>query len=183
MKKIIVALSMALAGCSTGHYEFDRAAMTHSRITIVGVPYVASVTGTTTPVTNTTSLTARHVAQLPFKTMLAAHKQCDVALIKQRNNGRELPKFANARTGDKVHVYGFSARSNFPVSSTGVIKGFAKVGRCYVGYTDAGSVQGMSGGPVINERGEVVGIFYGLNQEKGLSYFVPYQVFKQLLED
>ncbi|QDH49610.1 protease [Pantoea phage Kyle] len=181
MKKAIALLSLALAGCSTGHYEFDRNAMTHSRLTVVGVPYVASIVGTTTPVTNSTSLTAAHVADLPFKKVIAKHKHCDVALIRERNNGRVLPEFANAQTGDKVSIYGFSSRSNLPVSSKGTILGFRKVGKCYVGYTDAGSVQGMSGGPVMNERGELVGIFYGLNPEQGLSYFVPYQVLKSIM--
>jgi len=182
MKKFIVALSILLAGCSTGHYEVDSAAMNHSKLAFIGIPLIAGSQGTTTPITAGLSLTNKHVAGPLMKTVVASHRQCDLAVISQDNSGESLPvKFDAAQKGESIQIFGYSARSSMPVSSSGKVTGFQIISGCLVGVTDAGSVQGMSGGPVINGRGEIVGIFFGFNAKKNVSYFVPYQEFKSTL--
>lgn len=182
MKRLIVALSILLAGCSTGHYEVDSAAMNHSKMVFIGIPLIAGSQGTTTPITAGLSLTNKHVAAPLMKTVVAQHRSCDLAVIEQ-DNADEVTSvnFNPAKKGDNIQIFGYSARSTMPVSSAGKVLGFRIINGCLVGVTDAGSVQGMSGGPVINSRGEIVGIFFGFSSEKNVSYFVPYQEFKSIL--
>ncbi len=183
MKRIIVALSMLLAGCSVGHYNIDGAAMNHAKMVFIGIPVIAGSQGTTTPISATTSLTNKHVAEPMMKTVLKHHRSCDVALIEQDNRDEDISvSFKRANKGETVNIFGYSARSGMPVSSVGKVKGFRIVDGCMVGYTDAGSVQGMSGGPVLNSKGDIVGIFFAMDTKSGLSYFVPYQEFKSMIK-
>jgi len=182
MKKFIVATVFALTGCATGHYEVDSAAMDHAKMAFIGIPLIAGEQGTTTPITAGLSLTNKHVAAPTLKKVVAQHRSCDLAVIAQDNAGDKMPAgFDVAQKGERVRLYGYSARSTMPVSSVGTVKGFRMIKGCLVGYTDAGSVQGMSGGPVLNDSGKIVGIFFGLDTKREISYFVPYQEFKQLL--
>lgn len=184
MKISIVLAAALLAGCSTGHYEVDSKAMDKTKLAFVGIPTVLGIgySGTTTPVTATTSLTNKHVAYPTFKKVLKTHKTCDIALIAQNNKGESVPvKIGYPKQGETIRMYGYSARTTLPVSSVGKVIGFAYDDHCLVGITDAGSVQGMSGGGVFNEKGELVGIFYKLALDVARSYFIVSNEFNSIL--
>lgn len=175
MKQLIVLTALLLGGCSIGSSQWDSRAMDHTKVAFIGIPTMFGLgfTGTTTPVTKEYSLTNKHVAYPTLRRIVRTHPDCDLALIKQDNSGEQLPRIDHAVPGLRVTTYGYSGRTMLPVSGTGKIGGFEKRGGCVVAWTDAGSVQGMSGGAVFNDRGGLVGIIYGGDLVNGRTYFIP----------
>lgn len=175
MKTLIVLAALLLAGCSVGQSEWDRRAMDHTNVAFVGIPTMLGIgfTGTTTPITRGYSFTNKHVAYPTLRRIERTHKACDLALIKQDNTGEQMPpRIGYVPIGKAVTLYGYSGRTMLPVSGRGTVKGVAMRGGCLVGWTDAGSVQGMSGGAVMDDSGALVGIIFGGNISNGYTYFV-----------
>ena len=118
----------------------------------------------------------------------------DLALL--RVDARDLPMVplgdsTGVKTGDRVHVIGFpavvmthellqsSARVDATVTS-GAISGFLEdVNGQPVMQTDASAAGGDNGGPVVNDRGEVVGVltFGSSNRDgsavQGFNFIIP----------
>ncbi len=85
--------------------------------------------------------------------------------------------FLGARIGDEVLSVGSPRRMDFTVA-WGIV---SYVGRRMVGHyylqTDLPTNGGNSGGPVVNGRGEVVGVMsFNLRQSQGLSFATPIDV-------
>lgn len=178
-------LITTLTGCSVGSSQWDQRAMTHTKVAFVGIPTMFGLgfTGTTTPITREYSFTNKHVAYPTLRRIERTDKACDLALIKQDNSGEILPrKVSYVARGQAVTLYGYSGRTMLPVSGRGTVKGIMMRDGCIVGYTDAGSVQGMSGGAVMNDRGDLVGIIFGGNLSNGMTYFVMAPALKALLD-
>lgn len=183
-----------MAGCSSGHYTWSSDAADKTDLTFAGIPTIlgAGTTGTTFPVTEHLSLTAKHVAHETFNTIVAEHPDCDVALIEHDNTGKNLPKFKNAMLGDTVRMYGHSLITSLPVESKGralqnvtVPSEWANF-KCILTTSSAGGIQGMSGGPVYSEDGKIVGIMVGVNAGNNNDFntvFVPYVQFQKWLKE
>jgi hypothetical protein len=159
MKKMLYTCSAALtlSACtySTGHYEIDSDAMNHTKMSYLGIPTILGIgwQGTTTPITKELSLTNKHVAHPLLKTIVAEDEKCDVALIKQDNLSENVPvKFALMDYGKDYTLYGYSSITGLPVSSQGYVKGEGMFKGCHVFRVTAGSVKGMSGGGVFNDK-------------------------------
>lgn len=185
MKLLILTAALALTGCSVGSSQWDSKAMDHTKVAFIGIPgmFGLGFTGTTTPITPTTSLTNKHVAYPTLRRIIDTHPHCDLALIKQDNSGEKLPpRLDYALPGISVTLYGYSGRTLLPVSGRGKVDGFEMYKGCKVAYTHAGSVQGMSGGAVFNDQGGLVGIIFGADILKGRTYFIPRQSFKPLID-
>lgn len=184
MKKLILIAALALAGCSSGHYEWDSKTLDHSKLNFIGIPTVLGLgfTGSSTPITESLSLTNKHVAYPMFKTVVNTSERCDVALIAQSNKGEKISQWAQLDIGDKVTFYGYSGFTAMPVSSSGKVVTFKRnENGCNMAYTTAGGVGGMSGGAVVNEAGKLVGIVKGVEVGSGLTIVIPYQAFSEIM--
>lgn len=180
MKLIFLTLVSLLTGCSAvGHYNVDKTASQKADFHFIGIPVLAGAIGSSFPLTENYSLTAGHVAKLMMVRVKAYNPVCDVAIIYHDNKGRSLPKLESAVQGERVNLYGYNAYTTLPTSSTGTLQAFGwwdKPGTsCRMGLTDAGGIQGMSGGPVYVADGAIVGVFTATHPKRNQSIFVPYQ--------
>ncbi|WP_376766085.1 trypsin-like peptidase domain-containing protein [Acerihabitans arboris] len=169
-----------LTGCSAvGHYNVDKTASNKADFHFIGIPVLAGAVGSSFPLTENYSLTAGHVAKLMMVRVKAYNPICDVAIIYHDNKGRALPKLESAVKGERLNLYGYNAYTTLPTSSTGTLQAFGwwdKPGTsCRMGLTDAGGIQGMSGGPVYVADGAIVGVFTATHPKRNQSIFVPYQ--------
>lgn len=181
MKALSVLLAAALlSGCalSAGDYEYEPKAKDSTDFTFVGVPMVAAFQGSSVPITPTLSLTALHVAELMPWRIVAVHGQCDLALIRNDNRGKVLPKLEDVAKGQAVTTNGYSGRTMLPVRGYGVVTGTEKDDRsghraCSMDTTGAGAVQGMSGGAVLSADGGLAGILIGIDYNPSRTFYVP----------
>lgn len=203
MNKICLLLSIvALNGCSVGTYDYDRETLNKVDMNFVGVPTILGfgMLGSSVPITPEYSLTATHVAKFMMYRVKAYHPTCDLALIYHKNNKKEYPSLRNSIIGENIHMYGYSYISALPVSSTGqsivntkVVSKWNKRA-CSLVATNAGVVQGMSGGAVYNKKDSTLaGIIHGYASSvksmrasprktyKNVSLYVPYSQFKDWL--
>lgn len=180
MKITVSFLTSLLVGCSAvGHYNIDKTASNKADFHFIGIPIFAGAVGSSFPITEHYSLTAGHVAKVMMVKVKAYNDVCDVAIIYHDNKGRKLPKLVPAVRGERLELYGYNAYTTLPTSSAGTLQEFGwwdKPGSsCKMGLTDAGGIQGMSGGPVYDADGAVVGIFTATHAKRNQSIFVPFQ--------
>lgn len=185
MKSLLIAAvlaSVTLVGCSSGHYEYSKDTLAKTDMVVMGIPALAGEIGTSFPVTETLSITAKHVPS--FDSIVSEHPDCDVKLIKHNNKGRALPKFKNINLGDSINMYGYSARSAMPVESSGVAVANHYIpdskwmtAKCIVTTTTSGGIGGMSGGPVYANDGTIVGVMIAVNTTSSTEFntvMIPY---------
>ncbi|MCI1026825.1 MULTISPECIES: serine protease family protein [Pantoea] len=193
--------ALALSGCSVGHTEYSRTALQHVDMSVTGIPTVLGlgILGTTIPLTPEYSLTAAHVAKTAVQRVKAYHPYCDVAIIYHKNSPDTLAKFRSSAVGEPIKMYGYSFISAMPVESSGVNLARTAINNrwnkkpCMAMASDAGVVQGMSGGAVYNADQTISGVIVGYSHEianvrskkvilKDVSLYIPYGDFKRWLE-
>ncbi|MFL7011109.1 S1 family peptidase [Enterovibrio norvegicus] len=168
----VIAISMhLLTGCILINGPTEYANETNApsiNYLPIGIPFVLGGHGSSVPLTEDLSLTAKHVAKLDYSTVVAYHPSCDVAIIKEDNRNKRLAPLGRVSANDNVKTYGigFSGKAivgegkyyldvNFVDSSL-----FAN---CPASIMDAPIQSGMSGGGTFNEKGELVGIISGMS--------------------
>lgn len=189
MKRIIavlvfIAAALALTGCSHGTYSVDTKATDYTNLNFVGTPsaLLLGVTGTSTPISTSQSITAKHVSNImPQMSVAKESGKCDVSVVSQSNSASDVHKLNVAKVGEHITIYGYSGITGLPVSSQGHITAYAPKSDCGYMLTTAGGVQGMSGGAVVNDQGEVVGILLGLDKYKKQVAILPVQNFVDVL--
>jgi S1-C subfamily serine protease len=112
-------------------------------------------------------------------TVVARDKQLDLALLRLERvpEGRRparIGSIVGASMGDEVFAMGAPRKMQFSLSR-GIV---SYVGRSFDGtlyvQTDLAANSGSSGGPVMNERGELIGISsFILKNSQGLAFAVP----------
>ncbi|QMU99535.1 trypsin-like serine protease [Borrelia sp. A-FGy1] len=115
--------------------------------------------------------------KLPAK-VISYSQEMDLALIKvpfKVKNQFELNYSSNINIGDKIYAMGSPMGFEKTITS-GIISGknreLLPVGDSY--QIDAAINQGNSGGPVINEDGEFIGLtFAGILHSQGLNFVIP----------
>lgn len=183
MRAMILLAALVLGGCSVGHVKPDTAGEKFTQRELAGVPFVLSVTGTATAISPHVSITARHVADnlIPADHVLAWHPVCDIAVIAADNRQHgTFPAFAKPERG-YAQLYGYSAVTYQAVSGEGQILGVMKYKGCLVYRADAGGMQGMSGGPVV-QNGRVVGIIVALDMRRKEVLFVGMDIIGNWLQ-
>lgn len=90
-----------------------------------------------------------------YATVIKKDKNFDLALLKISNFARPFRIAKSISIGEKVIVWGY------PAGLQGFIHGWvANFNEDFI-YLDMRVIQGMSGGAVINEKGELLGVFKG----------------------
>lgn len=119
--------------------------------------------------------------------LVAAERQVDVALLKV--GGKDLPVLAlgdsnGLKVGELVaslsYPFGLESSLSFGIisrrgRSQNVLAGFDFI------QTSAGASAGSSGGPLVNIRGEVVGMVTMASQSGSMGFAVPISVIKNVL--
>lgn len=202
-KYVIMLLSCFLSGCSVGHYEYSKETLSKADMNFVGIPTVlgVGVLGSSIPITPEYSLTAAHVARVMMYKVKSYHPTCDLALIYHKNNEKIFPNFKNSKIGDTIDMYGYSFYTAMPVKSEGkfltntIVSSEWNKKPCALAVSDAGVVQGMSGGAVYNKKdnsltGVIEGYTHNVSRSKqtsnvlykDVSLYVPYSRFSSWLE-
>ena len=184
MKKLIkLCCACILSGVMASHYEVNTKATEYTNFNFIGVPTVLGVgfSGSSTPITKSTSLTNKHVSTMLLKRTVKVSSKCDAVTIPQDNSTESLPNMNYAKIGDELTVYGYSGLTTLPVSSTGKIVSHVYKDGCHLMRTTAGGVAGMSGGAVLNKDNEIVGIVMGVDTKHWTMMIVPVQSMMDLL--
>jgi S1-C subfamily serine protease len=107
-------------------------------------------------------------------------KVFDIALLKipfKSENHLTLGRSSDMQVGDKIYTIGNPIGIKYTVTS-GIISNkdleVFQLGKAFM--IDAAVNPGNSGGPLIDERGQVIGIvFAGIPQYQGISFAIPFQ--------
>lgn len=145
-----IILSLGLMGCSNGalrNYNGDSVTIDTQ---LIGTPWLLGGYGSSIPLTEDLSLTAKHVASYDYSNTIAYHPTCDVAIIERENQGKNIPSFGLIEENQAVKTFG---RSIINPCKTIYGKGVLHLtesqwndDECLVGLIDAPIQIGMSGG-------------------------------------
>ncbi len=134
----------------------------------IGIPFVLGGHGSSVPLTENLSLTAKHVAMLTYDSVVAYHPDCDIAIIKKDNNSKVIAALGDVYEQEPVKTYGKGLTANL---LEGEGKYYLDVNftdshlfnNCPASIMDAPIQSGMSGGGVFNNKNELVGIISGMS--------------------
>ncbi len=167
-------LAMSLTGCFLVNGELT-AVPEKNKPTIkylpIGIPFLLGGHGSSVPLTENLSLTAKHIATYTYNSVVAYHPDCDIAIIEQDNSKEDLVALGNIYPEKAVSTYGRGLTGNL---LEGVGKYYLDVNfidsdlfeNCPASVMDAPIQSGMSGGGVFNDSGELVGIISGMSGAK-----------------
>jgi S1-C subfamily serine protease len=115
-------------------------------------------------------------------TVLKSTDVQDLALLQISPVSAPTCKFGDTpRRDQSVRIHGFARGTTYRASG-GIVTGPARpanTDRDTMFTADAGVVQGMSGGPVLNDKGQLVGVLFG-GDEKG-SFCVDVKTVREFL--
>lgn len=115
-------------------------------------------------------------AEMPAK-VVAVDKGLDLALLKVETTRpvAAVPgDFLSAEVGDDVFAVGSPRKMNFTVSRGMVSYVGRRIDGNYYLQSDLATNDGNSGGPVVNDRGEVIAVMtFILRDSQGLAFAVP----------
>ncbi|WP_028024900.1 serine protease family protein [Enterovibrio calviensis] len=134
----------------------------------IGIPFVLGGHGSSVPITPELSLTAKHVAKLDYSSVVAYHPDCDVAIIKENNDGKNLSSLGTIGTDEATTTIGMGLTGKVLIGQGKYyidvnFVDSALFAKCPASITDAPVQSGMSGGGVFNDKGELVGIISGIS--------------------
>ncbi|MDS1821642.1 serine protease [Vibrio parahaemolyticus] len=161
-----IILSLGLMGCSNGtlhNYNSDSVTIDTQ---LIGIPWLLGGYGSSIPLTEDLSLTAKHVASYDYSNTISYHPTCDVAIIERENRGKNIPSLGTIEENKPVKTFGRSIINPYKtIYGKGVYlfdihltASELNDDECLISLIDAPVQIGMSGGGVINEKGELVGI-------------------------
>ncbi len=154
----ILALSLTQCIASNGSVEHTRSHQANNMV-VIGVPMLFGGFGSSVPINEQYQITAKHVAQLSWDLDVIHHPYCDLSLVRSRTPADAIPQWGLIYPDQAVSHQGHSLLGT-------TIKGEGKYlqdvldtnSKCLYSLSDAPSMSGMSGGPVFNAQGQIVGI-------------------------
>ncbi len=167
-------LAMSLTGCFLVNGELTAVPEKNKpsiKYLPIGIPFLLGGHGSSVPLTENLSLTAKHIATYTYNSVVAYHPDCDIAIIEQDNSKEDLVALGNIYPEKAVSTYGRGLTGNL---LEGVGKYYLDVNfidsdlfeNCPASVMDAPIQSGMSGGGVFNDSGELVGIISGMSGAK-----------------
>ena len=110
-------------------------------------------------------------------TVVDEDKELDLALLKvdaTRTVAAPAADLLDAQVGDDVYAVGCPRKMNFTVSRGMVSYVGRRIDGRYYLQSDLPTNDGNSGGPVVNDRGQVVGVMtFILRDSQGLAFAIP----------
>lgn len=183
---IIAPIIASLSGCIITNGKLENVNFeTSTQYTPIGIPLLLGGNGSYVPITKNLSLTAAHVAKLNYTKIVETHPVCDLAIIETNNQATHKMAEKRIKSQGKTRTDGFNL---FGQHKTGTGKYFGDVvfqdsdlvRDCVVSITSAPVTSGMSGGPVTNEKNEVVGTIVGISEKFKPINESAYNAFKSL---
>ncbi|SDI72718.1 serine protease [Pseudomonas panipatensis] len=194
-KVLSLAMMTLLTGCNGWVKPETDSQLTSRYFTVTsGLPVPGLIVASAVQWNADYAVTAGHVPYLSSQ-VYSCSTRCDLVFIKHKASG-PLPNWRSARNGEEVTALGSSSLL-IPMSSHGrywpvpYVNLNERNNEMY-GIHDAALAQGMSGGPLIGNDGDVLGINIGyqgttfrgishpgLKGAKRVSVFVPYAVIER----
>ncbi|UXI00949.1 serine protease [Photobacterium sp. TY1-4] len=152
-----------------------------NQMVVVGIPLLLGGFGSAVPVNDQYMITAKHVARLSWDFEVIHHPFCDLSLIRRRADF--IPTWGLIYPDQPVSHHGHSLLGN-------TIKGKGKYLQdvidtntdCLYSLSDAPVMSGMSGGPVFNQYGDIVGITVAIvNNPEDLRNLRPARRYSQFV--
>ena len=161
--------ALLLQGCSPIQNGSLQTAISHPDLNYlpIGIPFLLGGHGTGIPLTKNISITNDHVALVDYSKVIARHPYCDIALIAADNSDKEILPLGTVNSGGTITNYGYGFLGNV-IQDTGLyhldarMEGFEK---CVSSLNDAAVKKGMSGGAVVNDKGELVGVLQSIGRD------------------
>jgi hypothetical protein len=130
----------------------------------IGIPSVIAIEGSAAKLDENWIITVAHNRpMLPKDTVY--HPKCDIALYKQRTNLKTLKEGLVYKNRNVYHIGYPSVQIPLPETvQKGVYKGdvIDPSDGCIYSATTATIASGMSGGGVVNQKGELIGVTRGI---------------------
>ena len=186
---LLVALCF-IQGCSFIQNGKLEIAKTHPDLNYlpIGIPLIFGGFGSGIPITKNISITNDHVALVDYSNIIARHPYCDIALISADNSNKKIMPLGKIYQGEEITNYGFGVLGSV-IKSTGtyhIDTQLSDYKKCITSLSDAAIKKGMSGGAVVNKKGELVGVLQSFGSEAPIlhssnkpylinryTYFVP----------
>ncbi len=177
-----VCIAATVAGCVMSNGQISQTPSNNAnQLVVIGVPLLLGGFGSSVPVNDRYHITAKHVARLSWDLDVIHHPSCDLSLI--RTSSSHVPRWGLIFPDQKVTHEGHSLLGSS-------IKGEGKYLQdvidtntdCLYSLSDAPVMSGMSGGPIFNEAGEIVGITVAIvHNPEDLSNLRPAERYSQFI--
>ena len=104
-------------------------------------------------------------------TVLLSNEDLDIAILVSKRHARPAlrPRRASLSVGEPVATYGYGYGLNQPTFRTSNISLLSTSKNPYATHLDNAIIPGMSGGPVVDSRGQLVGVNTQTNLVSGLA--------------
>lgn len=170
MKKLLlIPLIAVLAACSNGRPTYDTSSLNNQQVEntvkiFAGVPILLGMEGSAARLNEEWMVTAAHnmpILVATGKWDVRVHPTCDIAVY--RSKGSNTVPLGTAFIGDTVTAVGYPMGMPLAVNQ-GTIVGNVNMSdypECVSVATTAVIAQGMSGGGVYNDKGELIGVVHG----------------------
>ncbi|QUJ67883.1 trypsin-like peptidase domain-containing protein [Photobacterium sp. GJ3] len=157
-QSLVVGLVIFLTSCITANGDVTQApSHAANRQVVIGVPVLLGGFGSAVPITPQLQVTAKHVARYAWNRDVIYHPLCDLALI--RADSATIPTWGLIYPDQPVTHLGHSLLGTSIQGQGKYLQDVIDTNtKCLYSLSDAPVMSGMSGGPVFNQAGEVVGI-------------------------
>lgn len=155
---VLLAVTVSLSGCVMSNGPVSPTASRNAnQMVMIGVPVLLGGFGSAVPISNEYMITAKHVAQLSWDFDIIHHPNCDLSLIRRRSES--VPTWGLIYPNQPVSHHGHSLLGNSIKGNGKYLQDVIDTNTdCLYSLSDAPVMSGMSGGPVFNPAGEIVGI-------------------------
>ena len=106
LKSASILASLLIAGFSNGvlnEYHGERITIDSQVMCIL---FLFCGTGTSVPITENLSITAKHIASYNFSSVVAHHPSCDISIIKSDNKGKSIHPIGTVSPNSELKMFG-----------------------------------------------------------------------------
>lgn len=160
-------IAATVTGCIMSNGQISQTLPNNAnQLVIIGIPILLGGFGSSVPVNEHYRITAKHVARLSWNLDVIHHPYCDLSLI--RTSTKQVPDWGLIYPDQKVTHEGHTLLGSSIKGEGRYLQDVIDTNtNCLYSLSDAPVMSGMSGGPVINEAGEIVGITVAIVQNPG----------------
>lgn len=169
-KSATILASLLIAGCSNGVLNEYHGEQITIDSQVMGIPFLFGGTGSSVPITENLSITAKHIASYDFSSVVAHHPSCDISIIKSDNKGKSIHPIGTVSPNSELKTFGRDLWNPLKtlygegkyLQDLFLIDNQWNSTDCTLSVIDAPIQVGMSGGGVYNNREELVGVIVAM---------------------
>ncbi|MEH0791614.1 serine protease [Vibrio parahaemolyticus] len=169
-KSATILASLLIVGCSNGVLNEYHGEQITIDSQVMGIPFLFGGTGSSVPITENLSITAKHIASYDFSSVVAHHPSCDISIIKSDNKGKSIHPIGTVSPNSELKTFGrdlwnplktLYGEGKF-LQDLFLIDDQWNSKDCTLSVIDAPIQVGMSGGGVYNNKEELVGVIVAM---------------------